>query len=162
MVTSTVPGAIQTLQGYMQTVAAANPSLNVGVYLGPPIGSIKDNFMAVGSYQDWAPVAPESYSWAALPGQAKRRTESYSLQATIRSYSGGVSEPLARLDEAFTLLNGLHQQILNDINGSGTLSPSGGWGALHVTMEAFGPLDGKGFGVVLALDLAVVSAEITG
>lgn len=146
----------------MTAVATANPSLNIGVYIGEPITSVRNNFMAIGDYQNWALVAPDTYQWAAIPGQAKLRTESYSLQATIRSYAGNADDPMGRLNDAFTMLNGLHQQILNDIQGGGNLSPSGAWGELHVSMEAFGPLAGAGLGCVLGLELAVVSAQLTG
>lgn len=160
-VTSTVPGAINALLGYMNSVAATNPALDISVHLGEPIVNVNDNFMAVGSFQDWAPVAPDTYSWATIPGAAKLRTESYSLQACLRAYSGEV-DPLARLTDVFAMLNALHQEILNDIQAGGALGGPGAWGALHVDMDEFGPLDNKGFGCVLGLQLAVINVQISG
>lgn len=145
----------------MNTVAAANPTLNVGVFLGEPIaGRVTDNFLAIGSFQEWIPVGPDTYSWAAVPGNALLRYESYALQGCIRSLSGN-TDPVGRVSDAFTLLNGLHEQIIQDIHGSNQLTPSGSWGDFDVTMEAFGPLDGIGYGVVLGFQLHVINAQIS-
>lgn len=163
-VTSTVPGAITALLGYMNTVASNNPALNIGVYLGEPISNVNDNFMAVGSFVDWSPVAPETYKWAAIPGSAKLRSEEYSLQGVVRSLSGNSTDQdkLDRLNDVFTILNALHEEILNDYFASGALSGPGAWGELRVTMEAFGPLGGVGFGAVLGFELEVVNAQLAG
>lgn len=165
-IVSTVPGAIQTFQAYMQTVANNNPSLNIGVYLGEPIDNVRDNFMAVGSFQEWTPIMADSYEWAAIPGQSLLRSEKYTLQGVIRALAGDV-DPMARLSDAFTMLNALHEQIITDIKGisvlgPGTLSGPGSWGGLQVHMEAFGPLEGSGYGVVLGLELDVINVQISG
>lgn len=164
-ITSTIPGAAQTLAGYMKTVATANPSLNPGVYVaGIPTASIRANWMMVGNYPDGIIVAPDTYTWAAIPGAAKLRSESYALQGCIATWAGAADSnaALARISDAFTLLNGIHEQITSDLGGSGSLSPSGSWGDLDVVMEHNGPLGGKGWGVILGFELHVINVQLQG
>lgn len=164
-ITSTIPGAASALAGYMRTVAAANPALNPGVYVaGIPTASIRNNWMMVGNWPEGIIVAPDTYRWAAIPGQALLRSEEYALQGCISAWSGAADSnaALARIGDAFNLLNGLHEQIASDLGGSGTLSPSGSWGDLDVTMEHNGPLGGKGWGVILGFELHVINAQLQG
>jgi hypothetical protein len=161
---STVPAAVATLQGYMATVAAASTVTDVQVYVGYSTArsGMSYNFMMVGDYQEGIVVAPDTYTWADIPGAAKRRTESYALQGCIQTWSGG-TDVLGRLNDAYSLLNGLHELIVTDIGGSGSLSPSGSWGGLVVTMDANGPLETTaGWGVVLGFQLHVINAQIIG
>jgi hypothetical protein len=161
-ITSTVPGAVATLAGYMTAAAAANPLLDAETYVGLPIGEVADNYLMVGEPDSGAVIVPGSYSWASMPVGAKRRNEVYALQATIRTWAGDI-DPAARLNDAFALLNSLHEQIVSDPGGSGNLSPSGAWGALHVAMPANGPLDGMGgWGTVLDLQLHVLNVQLLG
>lgn len=163
--TSTVPGAVAQLGTYMQTVANANTALNPGVYAGGiPINSVRNNFLMVGSWPDGIIIAPDTYRWVAVPGMVKMRSEEYAIQGCIRAYGGasGTGAALSRLSEAFTLLNGLHDQIASDLGGSGNLSPSGSWGDLVVTMEESGPIGGKGWGVVLGFELHVLNVQLNG
>ncbi len=165
MIVSTVPGAAAILAGYMRTVAAANPDLNAGVYVaGIPTATVRNNFLMVGSYETGVIIAPETYTWNAVPGAAMLRGEAYALQGCIRAWSGaaGQEAALARLGEAFTLLNGLHQQITADVGGSGSLSPSGSWGDLDVTMDVNGPIGQSGWGCVLGFELHVINAQLQG
>ena len=159
---STVPGAITTLQGYLTTVAAATTVTDVQVYLGKQATEtqLAFNLMMVGDWHEGVPVAPASFDWAAIPGQSKLIKEEYALQACIACWAGGF-DPLSRLNDAYSLLNGVHQQIRNDLGGSNNLSPSGSWGALHVTISEFGRI-GTGWGVVLGLELHVINAQISG
>lgn len=168
-ITSTVPAAVNTLGLYMQNVAAANPALNPAVYMvGLPVGSVRNNFLMVGSMTTGELISPESYKWNAVPGTAKLRGESYALLGTIRVWSGasGKDAALARLGDAFTLLNGLQQQIVNDLGANAyttaALSPSGSWGDLDVSMDGNGPLDGKGWGVALGFELHVLNVQLQG
>lgn len=164
-IASTVPGAAATLAGYMQTVAAANPVLNPGVYIaGLPTASVANNYMMVGSWDGGIVVAPDTYKWAAIPGAAMLRSEEYALNGAIRVWAGdgGPTAALDRITDAFTLLNGIHEQIAQDLGGSGNLSPSGSWGDLDVTMEANGPIGGKGWGIVLGFELHVINVQLQG
>jgi hypothetical protein len=169
-ITSTVPAAAATLAAYMQAVADANPALNPGVYVGGiPTATVRDNFLMVGNYAEGIIVAPETYSWAAVPGMAKLRLEAYALFGCIRVWTGaaGTDASLARLGEAFTLLNGLHQEIVDDLGGDlvavDSLTSSGSWGDLDVTMEINGPIGTKkGWGVVLQFELHVINAQLIG
>jgi hypothetical protein len=168
-ITSTIPGAAQTLLGYMQAVAGANPDLDVQVYTGWPVTSAwSPNFMMLGDYKEGLVVSPDSYRWAAVPGAAKLRFEEYALMGCIRAWSGSPdgTAPFDRLGEAYTLLNGLHDQIVSDIGGDSyvvdSLTSSGSWGDLGVTMDAFGQIDGKGWGVVLGFELHVINAQLIG
>lgn len=167
-ITSTVPGAIQALKGYLTTVAAANPDpqgVAPGVYIsGVPTATVRDYYLEIGNWETGAIIAPETYRWNAIPGTAKLRSEAYAVELTIRTWAGAADEnaALARIDDAFALLNGVHQQILNDLGGGGQLSPSGSWGDLDVEMVANGPLGGKGWGVILSCQLHVINAQLQG
>lgn len=162
---STVLGAITTLQGYMNTVAAATtvtPTPAVYLFQTATLGGAQYNYMMIGDYHTGTPVAPDSYTWRELG--STRRNEVYALQGTIACWSGGGSgdagaAALARIDDAYSLLNALHQQILGDKGGSGNLSPSGSWGELVVHMEECGPMN-AGWGVVLGFDLHVLNAQL--
>lgn len=164
--TSTIPAAITTLQGYMNAVAAAaavNPAPAVYLFETATPSGAAYNFMMVGDYHTGVPVAPESYTWRQLG--STRRTETYALQGCIACWAGGGSgdngvSALARVNDAYSLLNSLHQQILGDKGGSGHLSGSGAWGELVVHIEEFGPM-GAGWGVVLGFDLHVINAQLT-
>lgn len=168
MITSTVPGAIATLQSYMNTVATNNPSLEIGVFLGQPLAAaVTDNYLIVGSFGEWIPIDMDSYKWAAIPGQAFRRTEEYKLQGCLRALDGGNSI-LNNLNNAFTMLNGLHEQIVTDlrataVNSQGALTTSGSWGEFSAHIEVFGPLGPANTpGVVMGFELEVLNAEIVG
>lgn len=162
-VTSTIPGAVAVLAGYLQTVADAQPQLGVGVYTGGlPVEHVADNLLMVGSItEEGEIIVPGTYRWAAIPGAAKLRTEEYALRGSIRCWAGD-SDPLSRLTDAFSLLNGVHQQILDDVGGSGALSPSGSWGELQVSNPLNGPIGRRGWGVVLEFDLHVINAQLQG
>lgn len=160
--TSTVPSAVTVLQGYMTTVASANPALDPGVYLGAPVGNVANNFMMVGHLDDGAVHTPITYDWSAIPGAAHRVAEEYALHGTIRAWAGDI-DPAGRLADAYAMRDGLHAQIVSDIGGSGNLTSSGSWGAFHVEMVANGPLASiDGWGVVLAFELYVINAELSG
>jgi hypothetical protein len=163
--TSTIPGAILTLQYYMQEVASTNPSLDIGVYLGEPVESVANNFMVIGAYETWEPVSLSTYSWATIPASFQIVSESYALQGTIRAWQENIDQ-LGRLNDAFTMINGLHQALRNDPNaialGTGpALTDPGSWGDFDVTMEAYGPLgDLGGWGVVLGFELHVINTRL--
>lgn len=140
--TSTIPAAVQTLAGYMQTVAQANPSLDCGVYVGEPIEEVTNNLLMVGHWETGALITEASYTWAGMPVYARTRYEEYELQGTIRTWSGNVDVD-SRLAEAFTLSSALQEQIVSDPSGSGNLA-GGAWGEFKLTMEHCGPLEGRG------------------
>ena len=163
MITSTVPAAVNQLYTYMQTVVTNNPTLNAAAFLGRPIGAyVPNNFLAVGKYETWEPISPETYEWAAVPGNSYLRTEKYSLQGCVRAWAGD-SDPLSRLSDGFTLLNSLDDLIIHDLTPSnGTvLTPSGSWGEFKATVEAFGPLGGRGYGIVIGFELEVINAQVS-
>lgn len=148
----------------MQTVAAANPTLNVGVFVGysTPLSGMPANFMMVGDYEEGLLWTPVEQDWASLPAAAKRRTEPYALQGCIRAYAGGYDWS-SRLTEAFTMLNALQELIVSDPQAGGALTPSGGWGRLEYRNVVNGPLiDSGGFGVVIGFELHVITAQLTG
>jgi hypothetical protein len=161
---STIPGAVATLEGYMQAVASATSVPDVKVFVGysTPLSGMSDNFLMVGDYQEGTLVMPSDGDWASLPAAAKRRTETYALQGCMRAWAGG-TDWQSRLDDIFSLLDGLQSKIVSDPGGGGTLSPSGSWGQFSWRMEANGPLiNTAGWGVVLGFELHVVNVRITG
>lgn len=165
-IASTVPGAVGVLLGYMEKVAKANPSINAGVYFTDTTSNaIKNNFMMLGSYPDGVLFAPNTYDWAALPAQTMMRSESYSLLGCIRAWSGdsGQVAALQQLSNAMAMLNGLQEQMLADPQGSSTLSDSGSWGSLVVSVAASGPFGDKGgWGILLNLEIQVINVRLYG
>lgn len=173
-VVSVVPAAIQVLAGYMTQVADDNPGLNPGVYVGLPPGSVRNNFLMVGD-PDGKLFDPESYEWAAVPGQARLRSESFALLGSIRAYSGS-ADVAGRVADTFTMLNALQELIVADPGGyaagltvaapasagGSNLSPSGSWGDLKVIDNATGPFGGQGWGVLITFQLDVINAQLSG
>lgn len=157
---STVPAAITTLQGHLNFVATANPALNVGVYVGPAIGQVNDNFLAIGDpLSEGAFLTGYQMDFSSLPATALRRSEDYWLECTIRTYAGD-SDPISRLNDAFTLFNGVLLRLANDPGGSGQLTPSGAWGMSTLTMGDFGPVGGQGWGCVFKFGVHVINVSI--
>jgi hypothetical protein len=163
-VDSTVPGAISAIQGYFGTVAVFNPSLALGIYTGPPIENVANNFLMIGGYPDGAEmVTSYSSTWAVLPAAAKTVTEDYAISCCLRTWAGD-SDPTSRLADAFMLLSQIHEQVVTDPSGSGNLSTSGSWGEFGpVSMPICGPFEGVGgWGVVLTFDIRVINVRLTG
>ena len=162
--TSTIPGAVSTLQGYMNTVAAATTVSDVGVYVGYSVRreGMAHNYLMVGNYDGGIPVLAVESNWNAIPGQSLLRSESYALEGHVRTWAGG-QDYQSRLNDAFALLNALQDQIFADLGGSGTLTPPGSWGGFNWRVEEFGPLgDPKGWGVVIGFELHVINAQLSG
>lgn len=164
--TSTIPGAITTLQGYMNTVAAASSVPDVQVLLGYtiPRTGMSYNFMMVGDFENGILWQPAEGTWEDLPVAAKRRQEKYSLNGCICTFAGG-TDLQSRLNDAFSLLDALYEQILSDPgantgpSGNNTLTPSGSWGRLSYRNLGNGPfVNTAGFGVVIDFELEVINA----
>lgn len=173
-IVSTVPAAACVLAAYMQQVSANNAGLQAGAYLGVPAQALRPNYMMVGDATGrW--FNPETYSWAAMPGQARLRLEKYALVGTIRAYSGA-ADITGRHTDMFTMLNGLQELLVADpgglaegmnvqtpaVAGAVNLSPSGSWGDLTVTETSSGQLNGQGWGVVITFELSVINAQLQG
>jgi len=159
---STVPGAISAVAGYLAAVAAANPSLDVATYIGPPIETVANRFMAIGAYPNFDELVVGYRSdWAAMPATSRWVSEEYEVAGCLRTWAGN-SDPQSRLTEAFTLLNGLREQILLDPGGGGALSPSGSWGTFTTGMAHSGPIGGQGWGIVLTFQIQVINVRIQG
>lgn len=164
-IVSTVPGAIATLETYMTAIASANPGLNLGVYgWGLPTAAVTNNFIALGDPETGEATSEVDTEWAALGGAAKLRSEAYSLLGTIRASGGVIGQQGAqeRMTDAYTIFNALHEQVVSDIGGSGSLSPSGSWGGLTNKVFASGPFGPSGWMVVLRFELHVINAQLIG
>lgn len=164
-ITSTVPGAISALSGYMNAIAAANPGLVLGTYPeGMPTASVKNNFIALGHWETGNFVTHMSYKWAAIPGGAKLRFEEYALVGTIRT-SGGAGGQIGageRIADAYTIINALGEQVVSDPGGGGNLSPSGSWGDLDIEPHFSGHTRQSGWMCVFGFELHVVNAQLIG
>lgn len=164
MANSTIPAAITTLQGYMQTVAAASAVDDVQVYVGnaqPPTGR-SYNYLMVGDFETNLLVSPSESGWASMGVTAKRRTETYALNGTIVCWAGG-NDWQARMNDAFSLLNALEVQIVSDPGGSNNLTPSGSWGNFNYRPVATGPFENiGGYGFVIGFELHVINAQLQG
>jgi hypothetical protein len=160
VLTSTVPGAITTLQTHLQNVAAANPSLEAAVYLGLPTQTVTSNYLMIGSYPNGEIVDGYESGFAAIPGASKLKSEEYNLLGHIRTWAGNV-QPADRIADAFTLLDGLLEELTNDIGGSGQLTPSGSWQVAAVDNPLATPMSPNGWGFVLAFTVHVWNVQIT-
>lgn len=166
-VVSTIPGAIETLKGYLDSIAATNPlgQVPLGTYYGyqTPLAAMAANFMMVGDYEEGILHGTSTGTWARLPAMSKERTEEYHLNGALRCWQGGNDQVRQVLDNAFTLLNALQTAVVNDPGGSGNLSASGSWGALEFDQLANGPLaTTAGWGVVYGFTLQVENVRLYG
>lgn len=172
LLTSTVPGAIGRLFGHLQTVAAANPDLNLGVYVGRPVQTIANNYVSIGDPLGAGQLLIGYQSgWQGMRQTSSlRRTENYGLHCYLRIWDGEVN-PLARLNEAFTAISALMNILADDIHGGtdmtnldgspGVLSPGGQWSIDTVDNTSTGAIDGKGWGLVFEFDVAVENVTLT-
>lgn len=160
--TSTVPAAVSLLKTKMQAVATANPSLAPGVYVGQIIGTdVANNFLAIGDPAGGGQLVAEygqqfdgMYS---IP--PARRIESYGITGMIRAWDETV-DPIARLTDAFTLLNGLITQLADDPEGSDQLTTMGSWGVTNVENPVLGKIDSRGCGCILTFTVTVSDAQL--
>lgn len=158
---STVPGAVGVLEGHFNNVAAANPALNVGVFVGPPVGqNVPNNHLAICGYpvNDGEMVVGWLGKFNAIPGSLYLKGEDYSLACHLQTWSGEV-DPISRITEAWTLLSGVMTELTLSaaaIGGSGSLTPSGSWEISNVGNPHSGPFaTGGGWGMVLTFDIHV-------
>lgn len=160
--TSTVPGAITALQGHFQNVATANSSLKLGLYVGPPINTVANSFIAIGNpagegqiIENYTSDFQGMYQTAAL-----RRTEQYALHCWLRIWSAQIDQ-VGRIADAFTVISGITSELAGDIHGSGQLSPSGEWELTEFENTVAGPLNDSGWGVVFEFAVQVKNVILT-
>ena len=158
---STIPAAITTVQGYMNTVAAATAVSDVGVYVNyAQTQNLTYNYMMIGEYESGLMIAPTEGQWASMGVTAKRREEKYAILGHVRTWAGG-NDWQSRWNDAMTLLDSLYDQILADPGGSNNLTPSGSWGGFNWTVHESGPLgNASGFGFIIGFQLQVINAQI--
>jgi hypothetical protein len=156
-----VPGAVQTIQTYFTNVASALPQYDIGTYLFFPTADVNQNYLILGHWENGEEVVVNYDStWESLPAANQYIGETYRIQMSLRVWSGEV-DPLGRLTDAFTILDSLRAQFVNDPGGSGQLSPSGSWGKWSVSMPTSGPLGQLGgWGIVLAIESEVINVRI--
>lgn len=160
--TSTVGPAVATLTTHLQNVANANPSLNVGVFVGAVLATeSNNNWLTIGDPETGVFLNNYDSQYASLPATAYRKTEDYEIEGTVRTWNGG-SDPVTRINEAMTLLNGIRSELATDIGGSGVLTASGSWSLEKVDNTAAGPLGGAGWGCVFRYTVHVINVRIVG
>lgn len=169
MLASTVPGAIARLAKHLQTVADANPTLKLGVYVGRPIQTVADNFVSLGDPLGNGELLTGYLSgWQGMrQSPSLRRTEDYGLHCVLRIWNGNI-DPVARITEAFTVMSSLMNVLADDIRGGaddigqgGVLSPGGQWAISTIDNTSTGPIDAKGWGVVFEFDVVVQNVVLT-
>jgi hypothetical protein len=162
--TSTVPGCIAALTTHLNTVASDNSSLNIGIYTGLPIETLKDNFIMIGDYNDGKLIEGYAQDWRGFPAVAERKSEAYALPCSLRAWSGN-SDPVSRITDAFTMMDAVMGQLQGDpqgtVNGGYPLTPSGSWQVTSIDMPTSGPLGGAGWGVVLTFLVDVINVYLT-
>lgn len=163
-IVSTVPGALKTLRGYLQTVADANTGLNAAVYFGPPTGggNPTPNYLMVGNYENGELISGYEQDFRTLSIASATKNEDYIIPCAIRTWSGdnGATSQFDRINDAFALLDGVMQLFQTHPTGTGALSSSGTWQVSEITMPESGPSNNGGWGVMLAFEVHVFNVTI--
>jgi hypothetical protein len=160
---STVAGAISTLLGHMQDVAANQLDLDLSVFLGPPTDQVNGNYLMLGNYPDGLEFITNYHSPRSVLGIEKAHNEDYQLVGHIRSWSGSAdpNDVLTTINNAFAIVNDLAGRIEDDWNGSGALSTAGSWSVSEITQPESGPLgDLGGWGIIITFTVQVVNGWI--
>lgn len=165
-VTSTVPGALEVLLAFMENVVTALPDLDMGTYLGIPIGgAVANNYIAVGAWDTGELLTGYKQDWMGFPAAIDRKSEVYGLPCTVRAWQGDVDPPTV-LTNFFLMVDGIMSQLQADpqaLNGTETyaLTPSGSWQATELSIPTSGPLGGRGWGMVGAFTVQVNNVRLT-
>jgi len=159
--TSTVPGAVATLQTHLQNVANANPALKVGVFLGPPAGqNPPNNRFIIGSYGSYELLSSYQGDFAAIPGASYLKSEDYNIPCHLQVWADP-PDPLGRVTDAFTLMSAVLSELTGDIGASGTITPSGAWQVTSMTTPFSGPFSVGGWGIVVEFDVHVFNVQLS-
>lgn len=166
-IVSTAPAAVAVLQGHMQAVADANPDLGAGVYLGEIVGNVANNFLAIGNPTGDPGDIIAGYQATHVGvyrAGAGRLAESYAITCTLRTWAPQI-DPIARLTDAFTLINALINRLADDPQGRGTgTTPalgSGSWSITNVVNEHAGRIEGQGWGCGFTFSVEVADVILT-
>lgn len=155
--TSTVFGAIATLKAHFGVVASENPTLDVGVYVGPPIANVQANYLAVGLWPNWDVLLGYKQEFRDLA--TTRKNEDYTIPCHLRTWAGD-STGTARFTEAFTLLDGVLGRLAADPKAGGAISSSGTWQVDSAEIPVMGPLEESGFGVIVTFNVHVFNVTV--
>lgn len=159
--TTTVPGAIAQLFTYMEQVAADNPDLEIGTYLGTPIGTgLTANYLILGQDETGQLLQGYHQEWAGFPAAANRSEEEYGIPCCLRAMAGDIN-PVGRLTDAFTMLDSLMGYLQSDPHASGALTPSGSWKLTSLEMPESGPFGGRGWGVLMSFTVSIINVRLT-
>jgi hypothetical protein len=160
--TSTVPGAIAVLLGYMGQVATDNPDLDAKAYLGPPVERVTDNYLMIGDETGHL-ITGYRQNWVGMPASAERKSEEYGIVCSLRAWTGGAAalDPAARLTDAFTMIDGLMGLLQADPGASGSLTPSGSWQVPTVDIPVFGPFESGGWGALVSFTVQIINVRLT-
>src|SRR6185437_8005842 len=159
--TSTVPGAIGCLQTHLRNVAAANPALKVGVFLGPPTGQqVPNNRFCIGSHENFELLTTYNGEFAAIPGASYLKSEEYVIACHLQVWADP-PDPLDRITDGFTLMSGVLSELTGDIGASGTITPSGSWQVTSMRTPYSGPGPEGGWGLVIEFDIHVWNVQLS-
>lgn len=169
---STFPGAVAVLVTHFKTVAGQHPTLNAAVYLGPAVGPSQpqSNFIMVGDFQTGALIRGYRQDFRGLPVPGTRKNEDYYIPCTIRTWAGtslpaSPSAGIDRLADAFSLMDGILNQLQNDPQGTNSLTSSGTWQVTQIDIPQAGPLPmigggSGGWGVVMTFEVHVFNVTL--
>jgi hypothetical protein len=135
------------------------PGGEVMTSIGPPIGRPSSNYIMVGDWQTGQLFSNYQQTFASLPAIANRKFETYEIPCTLRVWNGDTN-PVARLGEVTTLIDGVMGALANDPNASGAISPSGTWEVRSWEIASTGPFEGKGWGILATFLVAVFNVQI--
>lgn len=159
---STVPGAITSLRTHFKNVADANNDLDLGLYLGPPTNTVKNNFISIGDPLGEGQIIT-NYSQAFQGMQQTeylRRTEAYGIHCCLRVWQADIDQ-VTRFGEALRLISSITSELSSDIHGSDQLSPSGQWELTTFENTIAGPLNGGGWGCIFEFAVLVSNVILT-
>jgi hypothetical protein len=160
-VVSTVPGAIGTLQTHFDNVAAANPTLNLGVFVGDPTGELPNNYLMIGSWPEGNLIDGYEGGFPWLQANGYEKSEDYKVTCHLRVWGGDVDQ-LGRLTDAFTVIDGVLSELTGDVGGSSSLSSSGSWQVTDIANPLTGPMGAVGgWGLIFTFDVHVVNVRLS-
>ena len=156
---STVPGAIEALNAHFQAVADA-AEIELGNYVGPPFGTVANNFLAIGDVEGKGELITNyQQGFQGMYSPPLRRTEAYGLHCVLKVWDAAIDQ-VARLTEAFDVLSALMTRLASDVNPT-ALGPSGAWSMTNIENPAAGALGNKGWGCVFTFDVQVQQVILT-
>ena len=169
--TNVIP-ALRQMLVYMNTVKAALPELDIGVYMGVSTESQGRvlNTLSLGAVMSGGlPILTGFNSkWRSLSGGTGVsivQNTPFSIHWSIVTWAGnpGANADLSEspaLINANTIFNAMVNQILADPGGSGNLGGSSWWDTINMDIAGYGPVENGGSQLIMECVVGVSGVTI--